>query len=701
MQWGDAHDTCAVEQGKRTDCDFRDGTTSDHVCTCAPAGTVLPAAGMGVVLHGGAAAAAAGGRVAGSGETNVLVWNSTLALAGGRVAAGSKAGLVAAAGSGLQLDGTVVEGHALAGVSLHSGSRAALRGAVVRANGGDGAAVDGGSRLEADGSNFSDNGLRGVYVGGGSLAGLRGGGAAGNGQAGLLVEDGSAADCSGAALTDNGDAGVVLRNGSEAALADCVVARNSALRRSPSLGGGAFVTGNSTLRAMRTAFSTNLAGLEGGGVYFDGSSGGGLELRRCTVANNSARAFGGGLRAVNAAPLVATLLRSAPGSPDFYLLPASNGTHLFAFTADYVLRALALAPGPGQSRLTAIAGTAGVSGLQDGWQGSADPAQMPQFQDYQMRGALSADGARLFTTAVLSNYRASFSPIRVVELALGAVWTLRAVDAELNSTLADQGWAVSCLQPDPTGSFLYIGHRAALRAVDLNSGRVSTLAGRIGEPGVRDGVGTSARFVGPEALALVRSADSEGWRIYLIDYSHDGQFSSVRWVDTATLAVGTVVSDRGKETGFATLVDGPRDVATLGDVWSLAASDDGVLLYVMSYTYACVRTVSALTGFVRTCVSQCSLTGSGDAGGGALEARLSIPEMLLLVGGRLYMHDKGNRKIKFLADSHPIAVLESRFEGNTAAYGGGMSLAQVLDAEIKYTSILRNSALTGVRSFSY
>lgn len=60
------------------------------------------------------------------------------------------------------------------------------------------------------------------------------------------------------------------------------------------------------------------------------------------------------------------------------------GTHLFAFTADCVLNAIALAPGPARGRLVPVAGTAGRCGSQDGPGAATNPAARPTLPGYQV-----------------------------------------------------------------------------------------------------------------------------------------------------------------------------------------------------------------------------------------------------------------------------------------------------------------------------
>ena len=157
-------------------------------------------------------------------------------------------------------------------------------------------------------------------------------------------------------------------------------------------------------------------------------------------------------------------------------------------------------------------------------------------------------------------------------------------------------------------------------------GLVRTLAGRPDAMGMDDGPCSTARFAGPEGMAL----DASGATLYVIDAWPVNLFFAVRAVDLRACVVRTLVTDRGKSVG-SVLADGQASTATLGDIWSAAVSPDGLFLYIMSYTYACVRAVSIATGYVSTYSGKCSLTSAGDAEGGVLDARYNIPENLLEV----------------------------------------------------------------------
>lgn len=115
-------------------------------------------------------------------------------------------------------------------------------------------------------------------------------------------------------------------NGSTADVSRATVANNTAPARAPPNGGGIFVSGNSSLALADSAVEGNAALRDGGGLHFDGGGGGALSLARVVMRDNRAQSFGGGMRALNALPLVAAVFTVPPAPAlDFFLLPASNG----------------------------------------------------------------------------------------------------------------------------------------------------------------------------------------------------------------------------------------------------------------------------------------------------------------------------------------------------------------------------------------
>ena len=267
-----------------------------------------------------------------------------------------------------------------------------------------------------------------------------------NGGTGIAVADFSNVVIGDSILGSNSNSGLTLGNSSSAIMEGGAIVGNSAPDRQPSNGAGVYCVQNSSVTLDSVRVEANAALHEGGGVYFHGETGGSMYLSRSTIRGNSALSFGGGVRAVNSFPLVGTLHYAPPAANDFFLIPVFNGTHLFAFTADCVLNSVSLAPGRAYGRFALLSGHSGTCATQNGRQNQSALGLGPAYPGLDMRGALSADGRHIYTTAVLRNYQLQYSPMRVVDSLTGDASTLALVDAELGTTLAAQQRAVSCIQ---------------------------------------------------------------------------------------------------------------------------------------------------------------------------------------------------------------------------------------------------------------
>lgn len=107
---------------------------------------------------------------------------------------------------------------------------------------------------------------------------------------------------------------------------------------------------------------------------------------------------------------------------------------------------------------------------------------------------------------------------------------------------------------------------SALRVVDVRSGEVSTLAGRAGEPGYRDG--NDARFDGPSGLSFY-----EGALLVADAYNH-----VVRRIDPGTGETSTVLGDAATPGNLGFGGRTSVDTATLYEPEAMVVTDDGLLL---------------------------------------------------------------------------------------------------------------------------
>lgn len=224
----------------------------------------------------------------------------------------------------------------------------------------------------------------------------------------------------------------------------------------------------------------------------------------------------------------------------------------------------------------------------------------------------------------------------------------------------------------------------AIRRIDLSTGTVSTVAGRLGEAGFSDSAdGGTARFRNPIGIAAA------GGQIYVADTGNH----SVRAVSLATGAVSTVAGTSGSQG----LADGPRGVAGFFHPGGLAAhggslfvtegggnrirridlssgavttfsgvstggthgdgaadtayfngplgiATDGTDLYVADVNSAVIRRVSLADGFVSTLAGLPTEHGSRDGTGSS--GFFETPVGVVVVGGVLYVSDAGAGTIR-------------------------------------------------------
>jgi sugar lactone lactonase YvrE len=181
---------------------------------------------------------------------------------------------------------------------------------------------------------------------------------------------------------------------------------------------------------------------------------------------------------------------------------------------------------------------------------------------------------------------------------------------------------------------LYVGDNYAIRKIALATGAVTTLAGALGTSGFADGVGATARFAGPSALAW----DGAG-NLYVADTSND----IIRKVVVATGAVSTVA---GSPKQFM-VVDGVGAQARFWYPVGLALDGAGNL-YVSDSGGGTIRRLVLATGEVTTIAGAAGTVGSVDGTGSA--ARFNSPDHLALDGaGNLYVADRLNATIRKVA----------------------------------------------------
>ena len=185
-----------------------------------------------------------------------------------------------------------------------------------------------------------------------------------------------------------------------------------------------------------------------------------------------------------------------------------------------------------------------------------------------------------------------------------------------------------------SGSTLYVAdtENHAIRAIDLESGVVTTLAGT-GEQALRSGGG------GPGPSTPLSSP----WDLALLDRVLYIAMAGTHQIWTLDLDHGTIAPFAG--TGREGLVDGPNDRAWFAQSSGLAFLNGH--LYVADSEVSAVRDVDLKAGQVTTLVGE-DLFVFGDLDGKADVVRLQHPLGITGRDGILFVADSYNNKVKRL-----------------------------------------------------
>ena len=231
-----------------------------------------------------------------------------------------------------------------------------------------------------------------------------------------------------------------------------------------------------------------------------------------------------------------------------------------------------------------LAGPLGGPGSADGY------GSVARF--YSPRGvAVTASGDTAFV-ADMDN-----STIRKIDLTTGAVSTLAGLARQPGS--ADGvGSAARFRFPygvavDASGTTVFVvdTHNHTIRAIDVATGTVSTLAGTALQTGSADGVGTAATFNYPTGLAV----NATGTTVFVAD----GTNHTIRRLDVATRTVTTLAGTAGAY-GYA---DGVGSAARFNGPYGITTDAAGTVLYVGEPYNNAIRKIEVATGLVTTLVS--------------------------------------------------------------------------------------------------
>lgn len=163
-----------------------------------------------------------------------------------------------------------------------------------------------------------------------------------------------------------------------------------------------------------------------------------------------------------------------------------------------------------------------------------------------------------------------------------------------------------------------------IRAINLSTNTVSTIAGLAGTSGSADGIGAAARFNSPSGIW------GDGTYLYITDTSNQ----TIRRLDIATNNVTTIAGMAGVSGSSDGIGAAARFHAPNG-IWG-----SGNNLFIVDELNYTIRKMVISTSNVTTIAGTAGVSGSADGIGAA--ARFSNPQCITGDSSFLYMTDSGN-----------------------------------------------------------
>lgn len=179
--------------------------------------------------------------------------------------------------------------------------------------------------------------------------------------------------------------------------------------------------------------------------------------------------------------------------------------------------------------------------------------------------------------------------------------TVSTIAGTAGSTGSTDGTSALFGQPNGvavSGNTLFVADfgNSTIRAMDLTSKAVTTLAGTAGATGTAGGIGALARFNGPHFLTV----DGTGTNLYVSDYNNN----SIRKV---VIASGLVTTLAGSAAGTAGAADGAGAAASFNGPSGIAITPDGTTLYVADSQNSSIRKIVIASGAVTTLATSATL----------------------------------------------------------------------------------------------
>ncbi|MEY4489615.1 MAG: hypothetical protein RIQ79_2123, partial [Verrucomicrobiota bacterium] len=302
--------------------------------------------------------------------------------------------------------------------------------------------------------------------------------------------------------------------------------------------------------------------------------------------------------------------------------------------------------------VTTIAGSAGTAGSTDATGTSAR---------FDQPKGLALDGAGYLYISEANACRVrrlQISNNQVTTLA-GAYTTPGSLDATGTAARFNQPSGIAY---DSAGARLLVTDalNAQLRALNVSTLAVTTLAGPPISKGSVDGTRAAARFRGPRHVAR----DNAG-NLYIADRDNH----TLRKITSA----GVVTTLAGLA-GTAGTVDATGSAARFNQPVGVAVTGDGSLIYVSEASGQVVRQVTS-TSVVTTLAGGVGAAGAVNGTGTA--ARFDQPAGLALdVAGNVYVADFGNHAIRRITPAGVVSTFAGTLHSSGSADGDGATLAR-------------------------
>ena len=204
------------------------------------------------------------------------------------------------------------------------------------------------------------------------------------------------------------------------------------------------------------------------------------------------------------------------------------------------------------------------------------------------------------------------------------------------------------------GTNLYVTSNTShtIRKIVISTGVVSTFAGKVSNPGSADGTGTNAQFKDPTGIT------TDGNNLYVTDTGN----STIRKINIASGVVSTLAgtvgtSGRTDDTGLAAQFKIPYGI-----------TNDGTYLYLADTGNSTIRRIEISSGIVTTIAGSALTLGSKDGAGSA--ANFTYPYGIALSGTNLYITDGGNHTIRKLEISTGIVTTLAGIAGTPGNANG-------------------------------